>query len=70
MTFSSLGGTLFGLEAQNEQAARLEPDARLVRAFLLKSAAFAEIPPSSGPWRSFLWVVGAIALKRYRQTLD
>ena len=43
---------------------------RAVRAIMLKGAGLAEIAASLWPMALFLLVVGAIALKRYRQTLD
>ncbi|NMM10034.1 MAG: ABC transporter permease [Polaromonas sp.] len=43
---------------------------RAVRAIMLKGATFGEIAPNLWPMALFLLVVGAIALKRYRQTLD
>jgi ABC-2 type transport system permease protein len=43
---------------------------RVVRAIMLKGATFGEIVPNLWPMALFLLVVGAIALKRYRQTLD
>lgn len=43
---------------------------RVVRAIMLKGATFGEIAPNLWPMALFLGVVGAIALKRYRQTLD
>ena len=43
---------------------------RAVRAIMLKGATFGEIVPNLWPMALFLAVVGAIALKRYRQTLD
>jgi ABC-2 type transport system permease protein len=43
---------------------------RAVRAIMLKGATFSEIVPNLWPMALFLFVVGAIALKRYRQTLD
>ena len=43
---------------------------RVVRAIMLKGATFGEIVPNLWPMALFLGVVGAIALKRYRQTLD
>jgi ABC-2 type transport system permease protein len=41
-----------------------------VRAIMLKGATLSEIAPNLWPMALFLLVVGAIALKRYRQTLD
>jgi ABC-2 type transport system permease protein len=43
---------------------------RAVRAIMLKGATFSEIAANLWPMALFLLVVGAIALKRYRQTLD
>ena len=43
---------------------------RAVRAIMLKGANFGEIAPNLWPMALFLGVVGGIALKRYRQTLD
>jgi len=43
---------------------------RVVRAILLKGATLSEVAPNLWPMALFLAVVGAIALKRYRQTLD
>jgi ABC-2 type transport system permease protein len=43
---------------------------RAVRAIMLKGAGLGEITSSLWPMALFLGVVGAIALKRYRQTLD
>jgi ABC-2 type transport system permease protein len=43
---------------------------RAVRAIMLKGAGLADISASLWPMALFLGVVGAIALKRYRQTLD
>jgi ABC-2 type transport system permease protein len=43
---------------------------RVVRAIMLKGATLSEIAPNLWPMALFLLVVGAIALKRYRQTLD
>ena len=43
---------------------------RAVRAIMLKGANFGEIAPNLWPMALFLAVVGGIALKRYRQTLD
>ena len=43
---------------------------RAVRAIMLKGAGLAEIAASLWPMALFLLIVGAIALKRYRQTLD
>jgi len=43
---------------------------RAVRAIMLKGAGLAEIAANLWPMALFLLVVGAIALKRYRQTLD
>ena len=43
---------------------------RAVRAIMLKGANFGEIAPNLWPIALFMAVVGGIALKRYRQTLD
>jgi ABC-2 type transport system permease protein len=43
---------------------------RIVRAIMLKGAGAAEVLPQTWPIALFILVVGAIALKRYRQTLD
>lgn len=43
---------------------------RAVRAIMLKGASLSEVAPNLWPMALFLLVVGAIALKRYRQTLD
>jgi ABC-2 type transport system permease protein len=43
---------------------------RIVRAIMLKGAGAAEILPHTLPIAAFIAVVGAIALARYRQTLD
>ncbi len=43
---------------------------RIVRAIMLKGAGAAEILPHALPIAAFIAVVGAIALARYRQTLD
>ena len=43
---------------------------RIVRAIMLKGASLSEVVPNLWPMALFLLVVGAIALKRYRQTLD
>lgn len=43
---------------------------RAVRAIMLKGANLAEVAPHLWPMALFLLVVGGIALKRYRQTLD
>ncbi|MHB1199076.1 MAG: ABC transporter permease [Polaromonas sp.] len=43
---------------------------RAVRAIMLKGATLSEIIPNLWPMALFLLVVGGIALKRYRQTLD
>jgi len=43
---------------------------RIVRAIMLKGAGFAEVLPQFWPIFAFIAVVGAIALRRYRQTLD
>ncbi|OHC79112.1 MAG: mannose-1-phosphate guanyltransferase [Rhodoferax sp. RIFCSPLOWO2_12_FULL_60_11] len=43
---------------------------RAVRAIMLKGASLSEVVPNLWPMALFLLVVGAIALKRYRQTLD
>jgi len=43
---------------------------RAVRAIMLKGASLSEVAPNLWPMALFLLVVGGIALKRYRQTLD
>ena len=43
---------------------------RIVRGILLKGNGFAQLWPELWPMLAFLAVAGAIALKRYRQTLD
>jgi ABC-2 type transport system permease protein len=43
---------------------------RIVRAIMLKGAGPADVLPQTAPIVLFIVVVGAIALKRYRQTLD
>jgi len=43
---------------------------RAVRAIMLKGASLSEVVPNLWPMALFLLVVGTIALKRYRQTLD
>jgi ABC-2 type transport system permease protein len=43
---------------------------RIVRAIMLKGGGAAEVLPQTWPIALFILVVGAIALKRYRQTLD
>jgi len=43
---------------------------RAVRAIMLKGATLSEIAPNLWPMALFLLIVGGIALKRYRQTLD
>lgn len=43
---------------------------RIVRAVMLKGAGFADVAPHALPIAAFIGVVGAIALARYRQTLD
>ncbi len=43
---------------------------RIVRGILLKGNEFADIAPNLWPMLAFLAVVSAIALRRYRQTLD
>lgn len=43
---------------------------RIVRAVMLKGAGFADVAAHALPIAAFILVVGAIALKRYRQTLD
>ncbi len=43
---------------------------RIVRAIMLKGAGPAEVLPQAWPIALFILVVGAIAMKRYRQTLD
>jgi ABC-2 type transport system permease protein len=43
---------------------------RIVRGILLKGSGWQEIVPNVWPLAVFLVVVGFVALKRYRQTLD
>lgn len=43
---------------------------RIVRAVMLKGAGLADVLPQTLPIAAFIVVVGAIALARYRQTLD
>jgi ABC-2 type transport system permease protein len=43
---------------------------RIVRGILLKGSSFAQLWPELWPMLLFLLVAGAVALKRYRQTLD
>ena len=43
---------------------------RIVRGILLKGSTFADVLPELWPMLAFLMVASAIALKRYRQTLD
>ena len=43
---------------------------RIVRGILLKGNGLAEVWPSLWPIMAFLLVVSAIALRRYRRTLD
>jgi ABC-2 type transport system permease protein len=43
---------------------------RIVRAILLKGSGLAQVLPELWPMLAFVAVAGAIALKRYRQTLD
>ncbi|MFN3565805.1 MAG: ABC transporter permease [Burkholderiaceae bacterium] len=43
---------------------------RIVRAVMLKGAGLADVAPQTLPIAAFIVVVGAIALARYRQTLD
>ena len=43
---------------------------RIVRGILLKGSTAAQLLPELWPLLAFLFVAGAIALKRYRQTLD
>jgi ABC-2 type transport system permease protein len=43
---------------------------RIVRAIMLKGAGPVEVLPQTWPIALFILVVGAIAMKRYRQTLD
>ena len=43
---------------------------RMVRAILLKGAAFIDVVPQACPIGLFAFVVGTVALLRYRQTLD
>jgi len=43
---------------------------RVVRGILLKGSGWADIAPNVWPLAAFLLVVAAIALRRYRETLD
>jgi len=43
---------------------------RIVRGILLKGAEFNEVLPQAWPIAVFALIVGALALLRYRQTLD
>ena len=43
---------------------------RIVRGILLKGNGFADIAPNMWPIALFMLVAGAIALTRYRDTLD
>jgi ABC-2 type transport system permease protein len=43
---------------------------RMVRAIMLKGATWPDLVPQTWPIVLFILVVGAIALKRYQQTLD
>jgi ABC-2 type transport system permease protein len=43
---------------------------RIVRAVMLKGATLPDVLPQLWPIALFLAVIGAVALKRYRQTLD
>jgi ABC-2 type transport system permease protein len=43
---------------------------RIVRGILLKGNGLVEILPELWPIGLFMFVAGAVALKRYRQTLD
>jgi ABC-2 type transport system permease protein len=43
---------------------------RIVRGIMLKGNGAVELLPELWPMLAFLLVAGAIALKRYRQTLD
>ena len=43
---------------------------RIVRGVMLKGATLADIAPQLWPIAAFIVVVGAVAMKRYRQTLD
>jgi ABC-2 type transport system permease protein len=43
---------------------------RIVRGIMLKGSTFADIAPQIWPMLVFLAVASAVALKRYRQTLD
>jgi ABC-2 type transport system permease protein len=43
---------------------------RMVRAIMLKGSTWSDVVPQSWPIVVFILVVGAVALKRYRQTLD
>jgi ABC-2 type transport system permease protein len=43
---------------------------RIVRAILLKGSDFGTVLPELWPMLAFVALAGAVALKRYRQTLD
>ncbi len=43
---------------------------RMVRGVMLKGATLADVLPHSWPIGLFIVVVGAVAMKRYRQTID
>jgi ABC-2 type transport system permease protein len=43
---------------------------RIVRGIMLKGNGFVDVLPELWPMLAFLAVAGAVALKRYRQTLD
>ena len=43
---------------------------RVVRGIMLKGSGWAELLPELWPMLLFLLVAGAVAMKRYRQTLD
>jgi ABC-2 type transport system permease protein len=43
---------------------------RIVRAIMLKGSAMVDVLPHFWPIFAFIVVVGAVALRRYRQTLD
>ncbi|HRK56250.1 MAG TPA: ABC transporter permease [Burkholderiaceae bacterium] len=43
---------------------------RIVRAVMLKGSGFVDVWPQMWPLAAFIVLVGALALKRYRQTLD
>ena len=43
---------------------------RVVRGVMLKGATLIDVLPQLWPMAAFILVVGTLALKRYRQTLD